>query len=345
MKYLLILFFSVFVVIGVQAAPRWFGADDPRIEYMGRVDLKNPKLPRFWNPGVVLRFRFGGAGCRIVVHDEVAYGNTHNYIVVLVGDVVAYRVKLKGHSDTLTVPGSGDHVVTVCKATEGIGWMELAGVEAETLLDPPALPDRRIEFIGNSITCGYGNDVSDIPCGKGEWYDHHNAWMSYGPLTARALKSQWHLTAVSGIGLIHSCCKMTITMPEVFDRMDNRGNQGDWDFRRYQPDVVTVCLGQNDGIQDSTVFCGAYVTFVRHLRALYPSARIVLLTSPMGDAALTAALKRYIGGVIKGCADGRLSSFFFSKQWTKGCEGHPDIGDDLEISGELTLFLKSLMSW
>jgi hypothetical protein len=348
MKYFLSFLFCGWGCLSAGAqsgGPRWFPASDPHIQYMGRVDLSNPKLPRFWNPGTVVKLRFGGPRCRIVVHDEVQYGTSHNYVVVLVDDKVAYRMKLSGHTDTLTVPGNGDAVVTLCKATEGIGWMEVAGVEAEALLDPPSLPDRKVEFIGNSITCGYGNDVSAIPCGKGEWYDHHNAWMSYGPLTARALKAQWHLTAVSGIGLIHSCCQMTITMPEVFDRMDNRGDQGNWDFKRYQPDVVTVCLGQNDGIQDSTVFCGAYIRFVGHLRQAYPSARIVLLTSPMGNAALTAVLERYIHGVIAGFGDARVSSFFFSKQWTHGCEGHPDIGDDLEIAGELTGYLRGLTRW
>jgi hypothetical protein len=348
MKHLLSLLFSACGCLAALAqggGPRWFPADDPHIQYMGRVDLSNPKLPRFWNPGTVVKLRFGGPSCRIVVHDEVQYGNSHNYIVVLVGDQVAYRMKLRGHADTLTIPGNGSPIVTLCKATEGIGWMELAGVEADTLLDPPPLPDRKIEFIGNSITCGFGNDISDIPCGKGEWYDQHNAWMSYGPLTARALTAQWHLTAVSGIGLIHSCCEMTITMPQVFDRMDNRGNQGNWDFKQYQPDVVTVCLGQNDGIQDSTAFCGAYVTFLAHLRQVYPSARIVLLTSPMGNAELTTVLKRYIQGVIGGLGDARVSSFFFSKQWNHGCAGHPDIADDREIAGELTGYLRGLMGW
>ena len=339
---------------------------------MGRIDFSNPLLPRFWNPGVVVRINFIGKECRIVVHDEVPYEKAHNYVVLVVGDNLGvYRVKLDGHSDTLTIKGSGkalmsgmvlrnqanpgnrnfgpdsygSHVVTLCKATEGIGYMEFEGVYTDILLPTPMPPDRKIECIGNSITCGFGNDTSGIPCGKGEWFDQHNAWMSYGAISARTLKAQWHLTAVSGIGLVHSCCNMTITMPQVYDRMDVRGNQGDWDFSGYQPDVVTVCLGQNDGIQDSVTFCGAYVKFVQHLRQVYPGAQIVLLTSPMGNAELTAVLKRYISGVIGALGDSKVSSFFFSKQWGHGCAGHPDIGDDLEIAKELTGYLRGLMNW
>ena len=360
------------VAIAQDSQERWYPADNKNFEYMGRIDFSNPGLPRFWNPGVVVRIHFVGRACRIVVHDEVPNEKAHNYVLLQVGDNLGvYRVKLSGHSDTLTVRGSGrawingvalrsqvkasnmdngpntygDHLVTLCKATEGIGWMEFEGVYTNILLPAPMLPDRKIECIGNSITCGFGNDVYGIPCGKGEWFDQSNAWMSYGAVTARALKAQWHLTAVSGIGLIHSCCNMTITMPQVFDRMDVLGNQGDWDFSNYQPDVVTVCLGQNDGIQDSVTFCGAYLRFVGHLRQVYPAARIVLLTSPMGNAELTAVLERFITGVVSASRDARVSSFFFSKQWGHGCAGHPDIGDDLEIARELTGYLRGLMGW
>jgi hypothetical protein len=348
MKYLFLLLLIALtsgVVMGQSAHERWYGANYDLIQYMGRIDFSNPRLPRFWDPGVVVRLRFRGAQCRIILHDQVTYDKDHNYVVMLVEGQKPYRFKLTGKADTLLVRGSGDQLVTMCKATEGIGWMEFAGVYADSLLPPPTLPAHKIELIGNSITCGFGNDPRDIPCGQGTWYDQHNAWMSYGVLTARALKAQWHLTAVSGIGLIHSCCQMTITMPEVYDRMDSRGNQGDWDFSQYQPDVVTVCLGQNDGIQDSVAFCGAYVRFVGHLRRVYPAARIVLLTSPMGNAELTAVLKRYLGGVVGAVRDAGVSSFFFSKQWTHGCAGHPDMEDDMDIANELTGYLKGLMGW
>jgi len=358
MKHFILFLLAALTTVTGFGQPRrpeeqFFDADNPMIEYMGRVDFANPIAPRFWNPGVVVRFRFGGAQCRVVLHDEVPNDKVHNSVIIIVGGQPGvYRVRLAGQADTITILGNGkapdphgNHLVTICKATEGIGWMEFEGVYTDALLPAPELPGRKIEFIGNSITCGFGNDNSSIPCGQGEWFDQSNAWLSYGPLTARVLKAQWQLTAVSGIGLIHSCCDMTITMPQVFDRMDPRGNQGDWDFSRYQPDVVTVCLGQNDGVQDSAAFCGAYVTLVHHLRKVYPQARIVLLTSPMGNAKLTAVLMRYINAVVGAAGDAQLSDFFFSKQWTHGCAGHPDLKDDQEISNELTAYLRQLMGW
>jgi hypothetical protein len=205
-----------------------------------------------------------------------------------------------------------------------------------------------MEFIGNSITCGMGADLS-IPCDStGAWYDQHNAYMSYGPLTSRSLNADWVLSAVSGIGLIHSCCDMDVKMPQVFDKMNMRENTGSWDFTRYQPDVVTVCLGQNDGIQDSSKFCAAYVAFLKQLRTHYPEATIICLTSPMANAELLNFMKTSLTAVIremKKKGDNNVYSYAFSKRYYKGCGEHPGLAEHGEIANELSKAIKQIKRW
>lgn len=349
---------------------RFFPAVNGRIQYMGRVEPSDSGTVRFWSPGVTVRMKVRGQ-CLILLRDQVSNNETHNYIEIVVDGRSPHRVRLNQPMDSLLIRADGsmdlngrsvagdangqpvemeeEHVITLCKDTEsGIGWLELLGVKTERLLHPPALPKRKIECIGNSITAGTGMDLSEIPCGKGQWYDQHNAWMSYGAQTARTLLAQWHLSAVAGIGLVHSCCDMGILMPQVFDKMDMRDNTGSWDFSLYMPDVVTVCLGQNDGIQDSTLFCTAYVAFLGDIRQRYPKAQIVCLTSPMGDQKLTDVQKRYLGGVVaamRAGGDRRVSYYFFSRQYSSGCGGHPDLAEHGLIAAELTTYLKKLMGW
>ncbi|MGI4736967.1 MAG: SGNH/GDSL hydrolase family protein [Janthinobacterium lividum] len=337
-----------------QSAPtkgQLFTADNKNIQYTGRIDFADAKKPRFWAPGVYITTRFEGSSCAVLVNDEVLGGGNHNYLE-LVLDGKPSRIQLTGKENTVPVASNlaaGPHTLTVCKNTESnIGYLEFVGVRCAKLLPPSARAAHRIEFIGNSITCGTGSDQSVVPCGKGKWHDQHNAYMAYGPTTARALGAQWQLTAVSGIGLMHSCCNMTLVMPQVFDKINLRENAIAWDFSRYQPDVVTICLGQNDGIQDSTTFCGNYVTFLNTMRQHYPKAQLVCLTSPMADAKLTAVLRRYLTGIVahqNAAGDAAVHKFFFSRSYNSGCDNHPSLAEHQLIAAELTAYLKNTLHW
>lgn len=329
-----------------------YTADNALYQYTGRIDFTHPQTPRYWMPGIYVQAKFTGTRCTVLVNDEMAYGKSHNYIEIAVDDKPPIRLKLAGRQNEIdTVKGltNGDHTITIAKNTEsGVGYIEFVGLKCRSLKRLPAKPARAIECIGNSITCGTGSDLLAIPCGKGVWEDQHNAYMSYGAVTARNLQAQYCLSAVSGIGLMHSCCRLQITMPQVFDKVNMRADSIAWNFKNYTPDVVTICLGQNDGIQDSTAFCSRYITFIQQVRTQYSAADIVCLTSPMADERLATAMKKFLTAIVAACnsqGDKKVSSFFFSKQFHHGCDGHPDLAEHQQIAAELTAYLKQLKGW
>lgn len=325
---------------------------DKRFQYVGRIDFTNPQLPRFWAAGVYIKAAFKGASCELLINDEMMWGKDHNYISVAVDNLPVQRIKLTQKTNTIKVANNLTdvrHEITICKSTEsGIGYLEFVGLRCKQLLAPASLPVRKIEFIGNSIACGTGSDASAFPCNAGQWYDQHNAYMAYGPITARALNAQWHLTAVAGIGLTKSCCQMEVTMPDVLDKVNLRANAIRWDFKKYRPDVVTVCLGQNDGPVDSVKFCPPYVSFIKRLRAYYPSATIICLTSPMADSSLVQVQKNYLRGIVNevnNAGDKNVYKYYFSKRYHKGCGDHPDLSEHRLIADELIAFIEKTKHW
>jgi hypothetical protein len=167
--------------------------------------------------------------------------------------------------------------------------------------------------------------------------------------TSRNLNAQWTLTALAGVGLVHSCCNMAVVMPKIYDKVSLYADTISWDFKSYTPAVVTICLGQNDGPkQDSAVFCNAYIGLIKNIRASYPKADIVCLTSPMGDQTLTTVLKKYLTAItahLNAEGDKRISKFFFSRSYNSGCGGHPDLAEHTLIANELTAYIKQLKGW
>ncbi|MGE4287899.1 MAG: GDSL-type esterase/lipase family protein [Salinivirgaceae bacterium] len=324
---------------------------DQNIQYLGRVDFTNPLAPRFYAAGTGFILKFSGTYCQVLLNDQVRYGSYHNYIQVVI-DGVPTRIQTSDKKNTIDLAKDlpeGEHTLMIFKDTEaGIGYMELAGLRCDKLLVPDPLPERRIEFIGNSITCGYGADESQIACNAAEWYDQHNAYRSYGPEVARRLNAQWMLTSVSGIGMTHSCCDITYEMPDIYHSVNMTTGDYPWDFTKYPADVVTICLGQNDGVQDSVKFCSAYVSFIANIRSKYPQAQIICLTSPMADNYLFNALENYLSGIVAYCheqGDVKVHKLSLSYNMNSGCDAHPSMEEHQQVANELEPFIKQLMNW
>lgn len=329
-----------------------YRATDTHIQATGRFETTDSFHLKTSTPGAYIHFKFEGTECRLIIFDENKWGKYRNYLQVIIDDSIQYRLKLSPYDNELIVAKGltkGEHTITICKATEsGIGAIIFKEILVDRLLPSNDKPVRKMEFIGNSITSGLGNDTHLLPCEAGDWYEQTNTWKAYGPITARALNAQWHVTAVSGIGLVQSCCGNEHTMPEKFEQTNLDVAGPAWDFKKYQPDVVTICLGQNDGIQDSSIFVQAYIKFISVIRQHYPQATIILLSSPMANKELKATLTNYCRAVkseLHKREDEKIYTLFFDKQYTAGCDSHPSENEHQEIARLLTGFIKTRMNW
>ena len=137
-------------------------------------------------------------------------------------------------------------------------------------------------------------------------------------------------------------------MPRVFDKISMRNDTIAWDFNRYQPDIVTICLGQNDGVQDSAAFCTNYVNFLKKVRGYYPKTKFLLLSSPMADKRLREFLRSSLQSVIntlQAGGDQQVRMHVFEKSYTGGCDYHPSTDEHAVIAAELSGVIRAWMKW
>ncbi len=332
---------------------------DERVTYIGRTDFSTD-TPRQYASGAYFTFAFEGNSCEIDILDENLYGENYNYLSVVVDGqecrVATYGVKnriiigkqltdYRGETmiNTFENLANGYHTVMIVRDTEtGMGYTALSRIRSKKIQQWNRETRMNIEFIGNSITCGAESYLDEVAYGSGTWFDRHYAYKSYGVLVAQALNADWMLTSVSGIGLIHSCCDMEITMPQVYDKIALSRNQIEYDFS-FLPNVICVCLGQNDGIQDDTAFTTAYVDFIANIRMRYPTAKIILLTSPMAGEDLSDWMKQILPTIALSSGDDNIYTFAFSRSYNSGGGDHPDVKEHEEIAAELITFLKRIL--
>ncbi len=337
--------------------------DHPYIRYTGRIDFADPNKPRLIGAGAYVQLRFKGSDCTVMLEDKGPEGQ-HGYIAVELDGQYQGRVKVTRGQTRYQVArhlADVEHNLLVCKATEAQnGYIDVSGVQCDELLplDEPA--KRRIEFIGDSITCGMGLDLSDLPCGSGQWYDQHNAYLAYGPLLARALEADWLLSSVSGIGVSRNWNGPGPIMTWVYNNLYLTSQTWvPWKEKSYDPQLVCICLGTNDFSDgdgsyerepvDGERFVDNYIDLIRLIRERYGSVRICCLTSPMLSGDKAARLKELLSAVVKHMRtrerDERIYMFEFSHSSAGGCDSHPDAVEHQQIAEELLPFVKETMNW
>ena len=157
---------------GKQPDSTYYKGDDSRIRYTGRIDYSAQHAPKYWASGACMEIKFNGTYCIVLIEDQVRWNTIHNYLEVVIDDSIVRRIQLKSVHNRLVVAENlpaGKHTLTLAKNTEAEnGYVQIRGVICQRLLAPTKKKKRKIEYIGDSITCGAASDETEIPCGKGD---------------------------------------------------------------------------------------------------------------------------------------------------------------------------------
>ena len=339
----------------------FFPTNHQGLSWQGRTYPDNTGNVYMTGSASSLQFRFSGPKCRIWLRNA-APGEEYNYMSLVIDGIHQPRTIIR--SDTFyaidIVPADRKHIheVALYKETEPVnGSIIISAVEADSLGAPTISTRKKIEFIGNSITVGMSSDVSLKKCNEGTWYDQHNAYDAYGPRLARALNMDYMVNGFSGIGIYRSTRDDFPVMKDVYESafLGPDPSSPRWDFSKFTPDYVSICLGTNDfsdggGMTprapfDPEKFIPAYVDFLKMVHGHYPAAQIIITNTPMLPQGLNEILTQCLKEIKdKAEAEGikPISIFSFSKMYSSGCGGHPSVEEQGKMAEEMVLFLKEM---
>ena len=323
------------------------------VHFIGRFDTSDPAGPKFAWPASAIAAAFTGTGIDIKLSDAGT-----NYFAVVVDGGKPTTLSTSSAQQTYTLASNlsaGQHTLVVTKKTESdVGVVQYLGLSPQggQLVPTPEPSGRRIEIVGDSISCGYGDLGAGPNCHFSP--NQEDETVAYGALTAAQLAAEVTVVAYSGIGVYRNGDgSMTNVMPDRYGRILADDPRSQWPFTAPPPDVVVVNLSTNDFTpgDPGTAFQQAYVSFLHTLRGHYPSAYIIATLSPMLAGSSRTAADGYIKGAVSQVTmtgDAKVSYLTFDVQQASngyGCDYHPSPATHTLMATKLVPAIEGVTGW
>lgn len=310
---------------------------------------------RYQWPGVSFETAFRGDG----VLFSVGPGDVILHVSVD-GALQQTLVRPSGHYRVAGL-GDGEHRVRIDVATESQAG---ANVFGGFLLPPGARPvpararTRRIEFIGDSHTVGYGNLSERRDCSVDEVWSTTDNTRAFGPVVARHFDADHRIHAISGRGIVRNYDGgVGDTLPQAYPYVlfDHSVADADADAAvAWQPQVVVIALGTNDfstplkaderwasreALQAD--YRRTYVAFVQSLLARYPQASFVLWATDGADGEIRAQVVQVVEQ-LRNAGETRIAFVPVDGLEMAGCHWHPSREDHVRIADALIRALEAM---
>jgi len=259
----------------------------------GRTIANSDGSLSFGWPAIYFESRFQGTAVSVSVESK------DDRLQLLI-DGARKALLIQPGSSSLTIAGlaPGDHVVRLEKVTEsqtgGSRFIGFYPAEGSTPLPPPSHA-RQIEFIGDSLTVGYGNTSHSRTCTDQEIHDTTDSQQGIGPTLARAVGADYRVHAYSGHGVVRNYNgsspgqSMVLLYPRL--KPDDPAHL-ETDTGAWKPQIIVINLGTNDfstpvhageawkdGDALAADYRATYVAFAKRLLAKQSQAHLILMGS------------------------------------------------------------------
>lgn len=333
---------------------------DPRILYMGRIDRSAPDRVLFDWPGITIQTVFTGTSCSGVFEGV-------NSFDVYVDGIPTKSFITKAEKTAIPLAeGLSDrnHRLLIAKRSESAGaatsFYGLMLVPNATLVAPPPLPLRKIEFIGDSYTVGFANEYFGRECQSGKedsiLLAATNTNKAFGPIVARAYSAQYQINAVSGKGLVrnYNGIDKGRELPACYERtlvstVGTPSPSGKWNFASWIPEIVVIGIGINDfqanpPYTDSAVFDVAYHKLIGTITTHYPGVKIICCATKVWPTDALIPRIKAIVAYQKSIGNNNIRYFEYFPE-NGALYGHPHLHDHQMIAEGLIPVVAEATGW
>jgi len=320
-----------------------------------------------------------------VTADTKAYSGENPAYVAIYADGKVYQKSLitkKDNDFTVNFDKKVKHTVTFIKLSESLhGSLRINEIKADSnKIKPTGEKKKKIEFIGDSITCAYGVDGTEE--------DHYSTTTqdgtkSYAYMTAKQFDVDYSIVAYSGYAILSAVSfdgerTPDTALPDFYDKLGivagdamftlgtNEFDDGtyelqstQWDSSEFVPDLIVLNLGTNDSFYfytidpskvaaETEVFVQKYEEFLAQLRSIYPNTEILCTYGTMGQY-IVADVERAINNYINNTGDTKVHTYWFNVQDSDkngmGADTHPNAKSQLDSAHELINEIERLYGW
>lgn len=261
------------------------------------------------------------------------------------------------------------HTIKVIRLTEcarAVSGLVSFIAEGDLLKYKSSEKRKKIEFVGDSITCGFGNETYG---GERDFYtSEENGWMACGAIAARKLQMEGDYICVSGItvgrfpqalmpyGMIELYPYTDrLTQDRVPESMDRETSYECWDFKGHVPDYIVINLGTNDGtmvgrsediLAAERMFDTYYYKFLSMLRQYNGFKPQIICALGCIDYYLYDRITAVVQRFMQDTGDQKICCFKYTKMLMSGQDAgacyHPSIDRHMKMAEELAALIRSL---
>lgn len=246
-----------------------------------------------------------------------------------------------------------------------VGIRELI-IDDDAKISPTSAKTHRVEFIGDSITCGYGTDDTDLSHTFST--STEDVTKAYAYRTAQALDVDYSIVSYSGYGVYSGFTddntdirNTTELVPLYYPLVGfSRGTYNktaititDWDFHHFEPELIVLNLGTNDhsfcgsDANRQMSFASCYHDFLTMIHENNPNAYILCVYGIMNHE-LSPFIEEAVNRYRQFSGSERISTLFLPTQTPADgyvVDFHPSLDTHRRAAAAVANKIREIMHW